>query len=91
MKHAWLLALALLVAGIVPAMTWGEMTGQQIFDRNCSHCHAAGKDRPGTLQLAKTRGEDRAVLTEREDLAAEYVRYVVGTGCRPCPASTPAI
>jgi mono/diheme cytochrome c family protein len=89
-KHAWLPALALLLAAITPARTLGDMTGQEVFDRNCAHCHAAGKDRPGTLQLAKTRGEDKAVLTEREDLAAEYVQYVVRHGLQAMPGFYPS-
>jgi len=64
-------------------------TGQQVFEAKCSHCHAPGLANPGTHQLAVTRGEDRAVLEQRTDLAAEYVEFIVRHGLNAMPAFAP--
>jgi len=74
---------AALAAEPVPA-------GKAVFDRNCSHCHAPGPYRPGTLQLGLTRGPDRAVLEERTDLTADYVRHVVRHGLKAMPPFVPS-
>lgn len=88
MKRAWPLALTVCV--LAPVGAWGQVEGEQVFERYCAHCHAPGGDRPGTLQLGLTRGADKAVLTERDDLTAEYVRYVVRNGLRSMPAFVPS-
>ena len=67
-----------------------EPDGKEVFDRLCSHCHAPGIEHPATRQLAVTRGEDKAVLAERKDLAADYVRYVVRNGLRSMPGFYPS-
>jgi mono/diheme cytochrome c family protein len=64
--------------------------GKEVFDRNCIHCHAPGMEHPGTLQLAVTRGENLAVLEDREDLTAEYVKHIVRHGLRAMPPFVPA-
>lgn len=63
--------------------------GERIFDRECSQCHAAGDEFPGTFQLARTRGADFAVLEARENLTVEYVSYIVRTGLNAMPPFTP--
>jgi (+)-pinoresinol hydroxylase len=90
MKRAWSLALPLLLTGIIPAKVWADMTGKEVFDRNCVQCHAPGMEHPGTRQLGLTRGEDKAVLAERDDLATEYVRYVVRHGLQSMPGFYPS-
>jgi len=65
-------------------------TGKRVYERHCVHCHAPGNEAVGTLQLARTRGAERAVLTEREDLDARYVRSVVRRGLNAMPAFVPS-
>lgn len=84
-----LTAAVILLAAAAPVAA-AEITGQEVFDRQCVHCHGPGKEATGTLQLARTRGEDRALLTERDDLAPEYVRYVVRHGLKAMPAYVPS-
>jgi mono/diheme cytochrome c family protein len=79
---------AALVCGIVPVLA--DDGGREVFDRLCSHCHAPGVEHPATRQLAVTRGEDKAVLAERRDLAAEYIRYVVRNGLKSMPGFYPS-
>jgi mono/diheme cytochrome c family protein len=74
----------------VPAI--GEVvnqSGKAVFERHCSHCHAPGIDHPGTLMLSVTRGEVNAVLEQRKDLTAEYVKLVVRQGLKTMPAFKP--
>jgi mono/diheme cytochrome c family protein len=69
----------------------GQMpSGQEVFQRHCVHCHGPGSDAVGTLQLARTRGQDKALLTERKDLPPEYIRIVVRHGLRAMPAFVPS-
>jgi mono/diheme cytochrome c family protein len=84
------LLLLLLVAGTAAARAEPPLTGKQVFDRHCIHCHAPGPEHPGTRQLGFTRGEDNAVLEQRSDLAAEYIRHVVRHGLRSMPAFVPS-
>ena len=82
-------AAAALVAVATPPVA-ADLTGEQVFSRHCVHCHAAGGEMTGTQQLARTRGVDKAVLTERDDLPAEYVRMIVRQGLRAMPAFVPS-
>lgn len=63
--------------------------GKQIFDRHCAACHAAGVGTPGTQQLGWTRGKEFALLEERKDLQADYVRFVVRHGLLEMPPFRP--
>ena len=65
-----------------------EMTGKEVFDHYCTHCHGTS-DGPGTTQLSRTRGKDRALLTERKDLAADYIEYIVRHGLKAMPPFAP--
>ncbi|MAW79050.1 MAG: p-cresol methylhydroxylase [Parvularcula sp.] len=67
------------------------LTGKQIFDAQCVHCHGAADDRPGTFQLAATRGEGYAVLEQREDLTSDYVKYIVRHGLNAMPTFKPTV
>lgn len=89
MKQLWSIP-ALLLAGTMPAIGWPDMTGKEVFDRHCVHCHGTDIDAAGTRQLARTRGEDKALLTERDDLTAEYVEFVVRHGLKSMPAFVPS-
>lgn len=77
------------VAGEDPARP--AMTGKQIFDAQCSYCHAAGEEHPGTFQLGTTRGADYAVLEAREDLTSDYVKYIVRNGLNGMPTFKPTV
>ncbi len=66
-------------------------TGEGIFARQCAYCHAPGVDHPGAMQLGATRGEKFAVLTERTDLTADYVKYIVRNGLNGMPPFTPTV
>jgi len=89
MKLIALTASAALLAVTGPAVA-AELTGKEGFDRHCVHCHGPGNEATGTLQLARTRGEDKALLTERDDLPAVYIQYVVRHGLRAMPAFVPS-
>ncbi len=67
------------------------LTGQQIFNAQCVHCHGASEEHPGTFQLAATRGPEYAVLEQREDLTSDYVKYIVRTGLNGMPPFTPTV
>jgi (+)-pinoresinol hydroxylase len=63
--------------------------GKAVFDRWCAECHAPGHGHPGTQQLGWTRGEKFAVLEQRKDLAADYVKLVVRRGLVEMPPYRP--
>ena len=75
---------------VTPRTASAELTGEQVFNRNCVQCHGDSNEAVGTLQLARTRGKDKALLTERKDLPAEYVRIVVRHGLRAMPPFAPS-
>lgn len=58
----------------------GLKTGQQIYTLYCSACHNPGEGHAGTMKLALLKGEENSVITERSDLNAEYIRFVVRDG-----------
>jgi mono/diheme cytochrome c family protein len=90
MKHIALMSflVAALASLAVPA-TGAEETGKEVFDHFCSSCHGS-KDGPGTMQLRRTRGKDQALLTERTNLSADYIEYVVRHGLRSMPPFVPS-
>ena len=67
----------------------GAMTGQQVFEHYCIQCHGPG-DWPGTMQLARTRGKDKALLAERKDLAPDYIQAIVRHGLKSMPPFAPS-
>lgn len=89
MKSIALSASAALLAATVPALA-ADLSGQEVFDRHCVHCHGPGNEGAGTLQLARTRGADKALLTERTDLRPEYIQYIVRHGLKAMPAFVPS-
>lgn len=55
--------------------------GEAVYERWCSHCHAAGPGHPGTQGLQiKYRGQTPAVLVERTDLTPDAVKTFVRQG-----------
>ena len=77
-----LAALALPAAG-------ADMTGKEVFEHYCAACHGSAEG-PGTMQLARTRGKEQALLAERQSLTAEYVAFVVRHGLRSMPPFVPS-
>jgi mono/diheme cytochrome c family protein len=77
------------VAGLVTPAVGAEMNGKEVFDRYCTYCHGSGEG-PGTMQLSRTRGKDKGLLTQRTDLAPEYIQYVVRHGLRSMPPFVPS-
>lgn len=57
-------------------------TGARLYEQFCGACHGleVSPTYPGTFALAKTRGQEFAVLTQRRDLDPELIRRVVRTG-----------
>lgn len=81
--------LAVFLAGASTGHAEQDRTGKAIFDTHCSHCHNPGYEYPGTHQLAVTRGENMAVLEERDNLTADYVKYIVRNGLNAMPPFKP--
>lgn len=66
--------------------------GEIVYKASCIACHGAGignpglEYEPGTDALrAKYNGQEPPVLSDREDLAADYIRYVVRNGLTLMP------
>jgi mono/diheme cytochrome c family protein len=85
----WISSIALILAA-APLWAADPPAGKKVFDRYCSECHAPGFGHPGTQELELTRGKSLAILEQRKDLAAEYVRYVVRHGLWEMPPYRPA-
>ena len=67
----------------------GERGGEELFVEFCRACHAPGLDHPGTAKLALTKGADKSVIVNREDLPAEYIAHVVRNGLLGMPPLRP--
>lgn len=82
-----------LMMAIVPLPAWSASAadGSTVFERHCTHCHAAGMEYPGTHQLTLTRGEAMAVLEERDNLTAAYIKTIVRQGLRAMPPFKPTV
>ncbi len=80
----------LVVALPAQAPAQEENAGRAAYDRHCIHCHDADDEAVGTLQLGRTRGEEFALLTERDDLAGEYISAIVRNGLNAMPGFLPS-
>jgi len=80
----------LLTCGVMRPAIAAEPSGKEVFQQYCSHCHSPGDDQPGTLQLGKTRGKDKALLTARTDLPPAYITLIVRNGLRAMPPFAPS-
>jgi (+)-pinoresinol hydroxylase len=68
------------------AMRPNDSRGYVLFQQACSVCHGAGPAKPGTRALrAKYQGKEPALLEERRDLAADYVRVTIRHGVSVMP------
>lgn len=77
------------VAGLVAPVAAAETNGQEVLDHYCTACHGA-EDGPGTMQLSRTRGKEKRLLTQRTDLAPDYIAYIVRHGLRSMPPFVPS-
>jgi mono/diheme cytochrome c family protein len=78
-----------------PAISWtwvtvkpqpGAPRGYIQYERLCAVCHGSGPDKPGTRALReKYHGTLPALLAERTDLAADYIKHVVRGGAYVMP------
>jgi len=60
--------------------------GKKLFHARCGYCHLAGGT--GTIMLGRRLGKDRALLEERTDIAAEYVKKITRVGINGMPPHT---
>lgn len=76
------------LAGIAAAQTPAAQrsTPETLYQRECAICHAAGGT--GTLMLARRLRNADAILANRKDLDADYVKAVVRRGINSMPAIT---
>ena len=64
----------------------GQAPGYLQFQMSCSVCHGNGPHRPGTRALqAKYQGSVPALLENRTDLSADYIRQTVRRGVSVMP------
>ncbi|MEJ2760024.1 MAG: cytochrome c [Gammaproteobacteria bacterium] len=62
-----------------------EKSGRELFRYWCMPCHGAGPGHAGTQALGRLRGKDQAVLLQRHNLTADYVKHVVRNGFQMMP------
>ena len=62
---------------------------EQTYAKWCGSCHDPGPGHPGTQRLEWSFGKDKAVLKQRTDLSADYVKHVVRNGRMEMPAMRP--
>jgi mono/diheme cytochrome c family protein len=64
----------------------GQPRGYVQFQMSCAVCHGSGQGKPGTRALAaKYKGTIPALLEERSDLEASYIKQVVRQGLYVMP------
>jgi mono/diheme cytochrome c family protein len=60
--------------------------GNKLFHARCGYCHLAGGT--GTIMLGRRLGKDRALIEQRTDLAADYVKKITRVGINGMPPHT---
>jgi mono/diheme cytochrome c family protein len=60
--------------------------GNKLFHARCGYCHLAGGT--GTIMLGRRLGKDRALLEQRTDLSADYVKKITRVGINGMPPHT---
>ncbi len=64
----------------------GAARGKQVYEQWCIICHDAGPGMAGTSALQRRyQGKIPVLLTEREDLTAEYISALVRQGVKSMP------
>ena len=77
-------------AAEVKVLAQVAIDGEQVYQQHCIACHAEGPGHPGSMRLGIRLGEDKAVLTKRTDLQAEYVKTIVRQGILLMPPFRPS-
>lgn len=67
-----------------------DAEGAGIFNHYCVVCHGRGRQYPGTMSLEKLYGWEKAALEDRDNLTADFVRYLVRNGRGMMPGFRPA-
>ena len=62
------------------------MTDAETYSHECGYCHLPGGT--GTAMLGRRLGEDKALLSQRDDLNADFIRLVVRNGIVSMPPLT---
>ena len=60
--------------------------GKKLFHAKCGYCHLQGGT--GTIMLGFRLGKDKALLEDRTDLSADYIRHVARAGIGSMPRLT---
>ena len=64
----------------------GAARGKQVYEQWCIICHDSGPGMAGTSAMQRRyQGKLPALLTERDDLAAEYISLLVRQGVKSMP------
>ena len=64
----------------------GAARGKQVYEQWCIICHDSGPGMAGTSAMQRRyQGKVPALLTERDDLAAEYISLLVRQGVKSMP------
>ena len=63
--------------------------GRNLFEYWCLPCHGAGPGYAGTMALAQRLGEEQSVILDRDNLPAEYIKFVVRNGLQMMPPLMP--
>ncbi len=66
-----------------------QAVAERVYAKWCGSCHDPGTGHPGTQRLEWSFGKDKAVLKQRTDLDADYVKHVVRNGRLEMPALRP--
>lgn len=89
MRIAFTLLVVSALGSVATPAVAAEMTGKEVFDHYCTHCHGSDEG-PGTMQLSRTRGQDKGSLAKRRDLAPDYIEYIVRHGLKSMPPFVPS-
>lgn len=94
MKPAITMLLTLLAASTLigePSFADDAMTPAQAYHARCAACHEPIQGpSAGVWFLRATRGPEQALLSQRKDLNAEYIRLAVRQGLTVMPPLTRA-
>jgi mono/diheme cytochrome c family protein len=60
--------------------------GNKLFHARCGYCHLAGGT--GTIMLGRRLGKDHALLEQRTDLTAAYIKKITRVGLNSMPPHT---
>ncbi len=81
-KRCITLIFTLLLTQVVAA---DQNMGEAVYAKWCDGCHMNSPFAPGTIQLRSLRGADLALLKNRRDLSADYIRHIVRKGRNGMP------